>query len=590
MILSISEQLLQKSPQGIVLLNAKSEIEFLNPAAARLLLLDGIDAKGLLFTSLPLVIRDIHDNDIAIKDIFSNDQKSGSDGTDFQNILKISSVEQKKSNWVRIHTEKGSDSLHYIMYLNDASAEIDKRDMYETLFRESPFIMVINDFETGQYLDVNNRFCREAGTTPEKCIGKTPVELGYIPRADNERMINEILRTSNKIVEYEFNYGNNKHSEITSLLWSNPFIHRHSHFVTTLIDITEKKKVERKLIESEAKFRGLYEQMMDAYIWSDDEGKLLEFNKSLVRLTGYNRQELSAKAYSDLVTEVAASPAENKPCKKENEIFEAFVRHKNGHLIPVEYRIVDNISKSGTNLKGKWTIIRDITRRVESFKELRESREELRALTTHLQEVREHERARISREIHDDLGYILTTIKLAIESYLQTQADKPNPDSTELKILPDLIDTGIESVRRIATELRPGILDHFGLISAIEWLIQQFRLRTRIIFKTTFPERHPEFSKTQTIAIFRIFQEALTNVVRHAQATEVSASITSQNNHFVFLISDNGKGFDTNELNYKTSLGLLGMKEWARSIDSVFSIASTNSGTIIKLKLLFKTI
>ena len=321
MILSISEQLLQKSPQGIVLLNAKSEIEFLNPAAARLLLLDGIDAKGLLFTSLPLVIRDIHDNDIAIKDIFSNDQKSGSDGTDFQNILKISSVEQKKSNWVRIHTEKGSDSLHYIMYLNDASAEIDKRDMYETLFRESPFIMVINDFETGQYLDVNNRFCHEAGTTPEKCIGKTPVELGYIPRADNERMINEILRTSNKIVEYEFNYGNNKHSEITSLLWSNPFIHRPSHFVTTLIDITEKKKVERKLIESDAKFRGLYEQMMDAYIWSDDEGKLLEFNKSLVRLTGYNRQELSAKAYSDLVTEVAASPAENKPCKKENEIF-----------------------------------------------------------------------------------------------------------------------------------------------------------------------------------------------------------------------------------------------------------------------------
>lgn len=207
---------------------------------------------------------------------------------------------------------------------------------------------------------------------------------------------------------------------------------------------------------------------------------------------------------------------------------------------------------------------RERTERRRAVQQLRESHEQLRALSVHLQTVREDERSRIAREVHDELGQALTGLKLDLSRLGHQQIGVPRSHTGKIKPLVARIDAIIQTVRRIATELRPGILDDLGLVAAIEWQANDFQSRTGIqcVARTSVPEK-PVLSAELNTAFFRIFQETLTNVIRHAGASRVEVQLKKEPGRVVLEVRDNGRGITEAEISGAGSLGLRGMRERA---------------------------
>jgi PAS domain S-box-containing protein len=198
------------------------------------------------------------------------------------------------------------------------------------------------------------------------------------------------------------------------------------------------------------------------------------------------------------------------------------------------------------------------------FEEVRTTRELLRDLASHQQAAREEERTRMAREIHDEFGQALTALKMD-SVWLAKRLSKSQPVLRQkVDSMLELIDGTIQMVRRIATELRPGLLDDLGLAAAIEWQAQDFAERTGIKSELCLSDANTIQDRDLTTAVFRIFQETLTNVIRHAEATQIWVELDDQPNELVLIVQDNGKGITKSQISDPTSLGLIGMRERAR--------------------------
>jgi PAS domain S-box-containing protein len=223
----------------------------------------------------------------------------------------------------------------------------------------------------------------------------------------------------------------------------------------------------------------------------------------------------------------------------------------------------------GGRLTQSRIAISDISEQVRAEAVLREterltrSTEQLRELSARLQSVREEERTRISRAIHDELGQALTGLKMDV-AWLQNHLDPPQPALlAKTQAMSDLIDTTIQTVRRISTELRPGILD-LGLVATIEWQLQEFQTRTGIVSKLISAPEETVLDADGSTTAFRILQEILTNVIRHAQATQVEVTLAETTAFLTLQVRDNGRGITESEIYNSQSIGLLGMQERAR--------------------------
>jgi signal transduction histidine kinase len=203
----------------------------------------------------------------------------------------------------------------------------------------------------------------------------------------------------------------------------------------------------------------------------------------------------------------------------------------------------------------------NITYRKQFEKELELSRGRLRDLSMHLQPVREKERTRIARELHDELGQLLTALNTGV-SLLRR---KIPPDQEHLlertQSMKDLIDMTMQTVKRIYMDLRPGMLDHLGLPVAVEWQCQEFQKRTGIHCSVRVDPEDMAPSKDASITIFRILQETLTNVAKHARATRVQVSLRALEDDLELVVADNGRGIREEELHKPKSFGLLGVRE-----------------------------
>ncbi len=231
----------------------------------------------------------------------------------------------------------------------------------------------------------------------------------------------------------------------------------------------------------------------------------------------------------------------------------------------------------------------DITERKKAETELLNSREQLRHLSEHLQSVREEERTRIAREIHDELGQILTSLKIDASMLAGKLPADEKPLFEKAKLMIKQIDESIRTVKKICSELRPTMLDHFGLQAAIEWQAEDFQKRTGIECEVSF---HPEdiaLDQDISIVIFRIFQEALTNIMRHAGATEVKASLKAKDSMITLEVKDNGKGITEEEIANPNSFGLLGIRERINFLGGDVTISGIrNRGTTIEVNLPFR--
>jgi signal transduction histidine kinase len=220
---------------------------------------------------------------------------------------------------------------------------------------------------------------------------------------------------------------------------------------------------------------------------------------------------------------------------------------------------------------------------------LRHSHDRLRALTGHLQFVREEERTRIAREVHDELGQALTALKLDV-SWLAGKRAGAHGVKSKLQTMSAQIDATIQAVRRISTEMRPGVLDSLGLGAAIEWQAAEFQERTRIRCALKIDVAEMIWEQQFSTACFRVFQETLTNISRHAQATQVDVRLARDGDAMVLTVQDNGRGITEKEIADACSIGLLGMKERAAQVGGEVSFhGAAGQGTTVTMRVPFPT-
>lgn len=257
--------------------------------------------------------------------------------------------------------------------------------------------------------------------------------------------------------------------------------------------------------------------------------------------------------------------------------------HQEGREFPVEVALSPLDSQEGLLVLST---IRDITRRKKKEKELLRSQQQLRELAARLLAVSEVERARISRTIHDELGQMMTGLKMDL-AWLQMRLGSDQGllvDKT--KAMSELIDASIQAIRQISTELRPGILDEIGLEAAVEWQLQEFQRRTDIHCTLTSNLTERALDITMATVTFRILQEVLTNVARHALATQVEVTLEETESELRLFVHDNGRGITGSEINDPRSIGLLGMHERVRPQAGELQISgSVGEGTTVFLRL-----
>ena len=231
-------------------------------------------------------------------------------------------------------------------------------------------------------------------------------------------------------------------------------------------------------------------------------------------------------------------------------------------------------------------LAREIAERKQIEAQLRASEDSLRGLTARLESVLEKERTRISREIHDELGQALTGLKMDVTWLLGKLPNGKKPLSDKLGSMGGLIDDTIQSVRRIATGLRPELLDEAGLAAAISWQTRDFQMRTGIRCKTSLPADEPEVHPEHATGAFRVFQEVLTNVARHANATRVDVLMKREGDGMVLEVKDNGSGIKEPQRLGGQSLGLLGMRERVALMGGEIEIAGKRGkGTRVTIKV-----
>jgi two-component system sensor histidine kinase UhpB len=228
-------------------------------------------------------------------------------------------------------------------------------------------------------------------------------------------------------------------------------------------------------------------------------------------------------------------------------------------------------------------MVTDVTDRKRAEQQLKASQEQLSELSRHMESVREEERTRIAREIHDELGQTLVTLKVYLSWLVRRLPQAQEVASEQVKPMYALIDSGIQTVSRLSTELRPGALDDLGLTRAIEWQVNEFRKWTNLEFHVVSRPKHFEADPETVTALFRIAHEAITNVVRHARATRVDITIKKKRSGITMTVSDDGIGITEDQLQNKRAFGLMGMKERARLLAGTVNISGVpGHGTTVE--------
>ncbi|MEO8151396.1 MAG: PAS domain S-box protein [Bacteroidia bacterium] len=360
--------------------------------------------------------------------------------------------------------------------------------------------------------------------------------------------------------------------------------------IGSMMDITEQKETERELAKSFSMLEATLESTADGILVADYNGNIIRFNKKFAALwripsailaTGDDDKALEFVLDQLISPESFLSKVKELYAQQEAVSFD-ILEFKDGRTFE---RYSQPQLINGKYIGRVWSF-RDITVRKKAEEEIKKSQLDLRQLTAHLQTIREEERTRIAREVHDELGQQLTGLKMDV-SWINKKIP-PDEKIVHEKIdgMITLIDETVKTVRRISSELRPGILDDLGLIAALEWQSSEFEKRTGISCKFNSEISELDIEKDMTTGIFRVYQETLTNVARHANATQVEAQIENDNGLIILTVKDNGQGFEMDEAKSKNTLGLIGMKERTKMFGGEINIQSEKGkGTVITIKV-----
>lgn len=361
----------------------------------------------------------------------------------------------------------------------------------------------------------------------------------------------------------------------------------------------ELRKTAFELRESEERYRTVFENAMDVIFSLSLDGTITAVNPAFERESGWRAEEWIGQHIIHLL-----HPSEVRRALrllgevKSNKIpptQEFRIRVKNGSYSTAEFRTTPFIRDG--SVAGFLGIARNVTGRKQAEHALRQANElleqkvhertqELRLLSARVQDAIEEQRAMIAREVHDELGAALTRLQMDLGWLAAKGAEDGAAAASRIVEMQSLVGQTIQSIQKISAELRPAMLDDLGLGATIEWYVREFERHSGVRCTLTLQSDTPNLTRTQATALYRILQEALTNIMRHASASEARVALFEDEQTVYLRISDNGRGIPSSKVASIQSMGLLGMKERARMIGGELLITTdNNSGTSISVNV-----
>ena len=508
------------------------------------------------------------------------------------------------------------------------------RPSYSDILKGLPWGVVIlrlenpRDVKTFRIMEVNPAAALLTGATMEDLRGRTLADFPKLLTTSVCEPCLEAIATGEPRNLGKITYGDERIREGIYSLEAFPLS---DGFMGVVFEsVKDRRRAEGNLRESEERFRFFLQGVQEYAIFQlDPQGHVVSWNSGAERLKGYSAEEIIGKHFSTFYLREDADSG-----KPERILQEAAARgqtedegwriRRDGSTFWADV-VVTALRNSEGELLGFAKITRDVTERhgrEESLarvnqmlelrmgqraeilarvneelraeiaerqrveQQLRESLAQLRALAARLQGVREEERASIAREIHDELGQACTAIRIDLALIGRKATKKQVRLQAKVGSAMELVDQMIVTLRRIASELRPRTLDDLGLTAALEWQAQEFQSRTGIRCHVHVPRDTLVLDNERATAIFRIFQESLTNVARHAQAERVEARLESAGDHLLLEVKDNGIGFDAEEAKEGKSIGIVGMRERALLLDGELIIKrGLVRGTTLTLRI-----
>lgn len=486
----------------------------------------------------------------------------------------------------------------------------------------------LQDVKSFRIVDLNPSAADILGATMENLRGKT---LGEFPKLLTTEFPTRCLEA--------FNAGQSRN--LGEISYGDEFIRQGIYSVqvfrlsgnymgVALENVTDHKHALQGLRESEERLSLLIEGVLEYAIFQlDPLGQIITWNAGAERLKGYSAEEIIGKHFSIFYPPEDATSGKAEQILKHagqfgQSVDEGWRVRKDGSRFWASV-VLTALRDAKGNLRGFVKVTRDTTEsrekeesltkakellelrvqqrtavlmklneelrteiadRQRAEEQLRASLDQLRALAARLQSVREEERKYIAREIHDEFGQACTAIKMDLALIGRRTTKRQTRLRAKVESAIQLVDNMIVTLRRIASEMRPRTLDDLGLSAALEWQAHEFESRTGIQCLLSLPTEPVALDSERSTAVFRIFQESLTNVARHSHATRVEARLERKGVHLVLQVHDNGTGFDPGEANARKSLGLVGMQERALLINAEFKIETVlGAGTTVTLRM-----
>jgi PAS domain S-box-containing protein len=485
-----------------------------------------------------------------------------------------------------------------------------------------------SDFKSFKIVDLNPAAAEITRSTTEILRGRTLADFPKLLETPLPRQCLRAMRSGETRDLGEIAYGDER---IRQGIYSVRVFPLEGNYLGIAVEnVTHRRRAEQALRESEEHFRLLIEGVQDcAFFQLDRLGHVVSWNNGAERVKGHRAEEILGKHFSafyppedvtigrpDQILDEAAqrgqSEQEGWRVRKDGSRFWASVvvtalRNAEGSLegfANVTRDTTERHEKEETLAKAKellelrveqrtavlarvnHELRHEIAERERAEEQFRASLDQLRALAARLQNVREEERTSIAREIHDELGQACTAIKMDLALIGRRTTKRQARLRQKVDSATQLVDGMILTLRRITSDLRPRTLDDLGLPAALEWQAQEFESRTGTPCRVILPQEPLVLDAELSTAIFRIFQESLTNVARHAQATRVEGRLVREADQIIFQVRDNGRGFDPEEVKPRKSLGLVGMQERALLLNGELKIEGLRgAGTTMTLRI-----
>ncbi|MCL6097594.1 MAG: PAS domain S-box protein [Bacteroidetes bacterium] len=457
--------------------------------------------------------------------------------------------------------------------------------------------------KSGFIIAVNEAFCKIVEMNAEDLLGRL-ITVTYSGEKNKESMLQNYVKRFRERsfplhLEQRLALSSGKTIYLDGTYTFVDIENSPSLLLSVFRNVTERKRYEELLNKNKLMMNHAEEiAHLGSWEW-DQETNKVSCSPELYRIYGIQPEYFDEKfdsilklVHPDDSNKVLATINSARESRSPFEYYERIIRPDGETRILFTKGIVlTDIEGSAKTIYGSCLDVTEF-KRVENA--LINSSERLRALSASLEDAREEERAYVAREIHDELGQVLTAIKMDLilmreDLKLKTEFS-PGETSEQLVQIEKMVDRLINTVKNLATELRPDILDHLGLIAALEWQAKEFEKRHKVQCSFTSNVKKVELEKEKATAIFRIFQETLTNVARHSNATKVSAKLQLSGNKLLLEVEDNGKGITKEQILDISSIGITGMKERAMSIGGkVFVDGSSGKGTRVLFEVPFQS-